>query len=117
MPTSKEIKTVKFALEKLERAKRLRAELAALETELAEYGLTLPEEGSTKPAKKSRAPRKSYPEINVEAVKEFIKGKDGNAYASDLQAHFGVKFQTWRKTNEKSFTVKKDGTSKIWQNK
>ena len=117
MASPKIKKSVKAAVAKFEKAKELQKELAELESELAEYGLYLTKTKVEVAAKKTRSARKSYPELTVEAAKEFIKEKGSKVSASDFAAHFGVKFQTWRKTHEKSFKVTKEGTSKFWESK
>lgn len=104
---------IKGLFEKIERKKRLEAELENINNELQEYGLT--DLAIETPAPRSRGPRGVYPECTVDTVKEFLKtkGKDG-AQVSDLVKHFGQKFSTKKKEFEHHFKVIKVGTSKFW---
>ncbi len=111
---SDKIKAVETAIEALLVEYKLKeTELAKMRIQIERFGISVAS-ATTKAKGKRKRTNKKYPAITLDAVKEFIGGKDG-VPASVLAKKFGLNnWNKWRKPNHKHFAVSKVGTKRIW---
>jgi hypothetical protein len=110
MPTTEEIKSIKSALSKFEKAKKLQIQLAELESELNAYGLKLPK--LSRKSTGSAAPVKRTP-INEDEVIKFFGDKElGYVEVANRVGKGPQTVKKWLESNSKFSKRKEDPKNK-----